>query len=461
MATEKLYWPDPFALTFSGARARLATWTPAGGAAGREHPAQPSVILDRTLFYPESGGQMADVGTLTIAGRTLPVRDVQIDDAGDIHHLLGETPSQLGEIANDLADDLARGSVDVSGAIDRSRRLDHMAQHTAQHALSRALVEVARAETISARLGAGGCTIDVDGGVDDRDLARAEDLVNSVVTGDVTVRQLFPTPEELARIPLRKAPSVDHDVRIIEIEGFDFTPCGGTHCTRTGQIGLVRVVGLERTVLRMRDAEKAKRAGWRVTFHAGRRALDDVRAKDAVLAGLARDFTCGMLDVGAAVGKLQGELKARTDLLATTRGELVELLAERALAAHPPDPSGTTRVVVVRREGGGGGGEGLLSLLRTLAGRLASRPDVVAFCAGTSRGDAAASGAAGEGGSPRSEWIVVVQRGASADFDCGKWVKNTAGAHGGRGGGRPERAEGRLPGSVAIEAIATGAIGGD
>jgi alanyl-tRNA synthetase len=457
MGTEKVYWKDPFALTFSGARARLATWTPAGatGATG-EHGARASIVLDRTLFYPESGGQMADVGTLSLAGRTLHVRDVQIDDDGNIHHLVDEA---LGE----LAEDLTRGAGDVAGQIDRSRRLDHMAQHTAQHALSRALVEVIDAETISARLGAGGCTIDVDcsggGGrgrgcaIEDRDLARAEDLVNSVVTGDVAVRQLFPTREELARMPLRKAPTVDHDVRIIEIEGFDFTPCGGTHCTRTGQIGLVRVVGLERTVLRLRDAEKSKRSGWRVTFHAGRRALDDVRAKEAVLAGLARDFTCGMLDVGAAVGKLQGELKARSDLLATTRGELIELLAERVLAAHPPDPSGTTRVVVLRGDGQGAD----LSMLRTLAGRLASRPDVVAFCA--AKEAAAASGAAGEGGSPRSEWIVVVQRGASADFDCGKWVKNAAGAHGGRGGGRPERAEGRLPGSVALERLVQGPHG--
>jgi alanyl-tRNA synthetase len=451
MATEKLYWRDPFALTFSGARARLATWTPADAAT-----AGPSLVLDRTLFYPESGGQMADTGTLSLAGRTLHVRDVQIDDAGDIHHLVGESPDQLAELAEDLSRG-ARGPIEVAGEIDGKRRFDHMAQHTAQHALSRALVEVVRAETISARLGAGGCTIDVDGAlgaIADRDLARAEDLVNSVVTGDVTVRQLFPTPEELARIPLRKTPTVDHDVRIIEIEGFDFTPCGGTHCTRTGQIGLVRVVGLEKTVLRMRDAEKAKRSGWRVTFHAGRRALDDVRAKEAVLAGLARDFTCGMLDVGAAVGKLQGELKARSDLLATTRGELVELLAERVLAAHPPDPSGTTRVVVLRGESGGGQGTDL-SMLRTLAGRLASRPDVVAFCA--ARESTAASGAAGEGDSPRPEWIVVVQRGASADFDCGKWVKSAAGAHGGRGGGRPERAEGRLPGSVALDRLAIAA----
>jgi alanyl-tRNA synthetase len=423
MATEKLYWKDPFARTFSGARARLATWAPTATGAARA-----SIVLDRTLFYPESGGQMADVGTLSLLGRTLHVQDVQIDDDGAIHHVVDES-------LDELAADLARGTEDVAGEIDASRRLDHMAQHTAQHALSRALVEVARAETVSARLGAGGCTIDVGGGraIEERDLVRAEDLVNSVVTGDVAVRQLFPTPDELARLPLRKAPTVEHDVRVIEIEGFDFTPCGGTHCTRTGQIGLVRVVGLER-----------KKPGWRVTFHAGRRALADVRAKEAVLAALARDFTCGMLDVGAAVGKLQGELKARSDLLATTRGELVEFLAERALAAHPPDPSGTTRIVMVRGDGQGTD----LSMLRTLAGRLASRPDVVAFCAAT---DAAASRAAGEGDSPRSEWIVVVQRGTSADFDCGKWLKDTAGAHGGRGGGRPERAEGRLPGSVGLE----------
>jgi alanyl-tRNA synthetase len=431
MATEKLYWKDPFARTFSGARARLATWA-SGATAG-----QPSIVLDRTLFYPESGGQMADAGTLSLMGRTLHVRDVQIDDDGAIHHLVDES-------LDELAGDLARGTDEVAGEIDASRRFDHMAQHTAQHALSRALIEVARAETVSARLGAGGCTIDVDGGVEDRDLIRAEDLVNSLVTDDVTVRQLFPTREELARLPLRKAPTVDHDVRVIEIEGFDFTPCGGTHCTRTGQIGLVRVVGLER-----------KRPGWRVTFHAGRRALADVRAKEAVLAALARDFTCGMLDVGAAVGKLQGELKARSDLLATTRGELVELLAERTLAAHPPDPSGTTRIVVVRGEEApfGAGApkdkpEADLSMLRTLAGRLASRPDVVAFCAARE-----STAQPGPSQSIKQEWIIVVQRGASADFDCGAWVKGAAGAHGGRGGGRPERAEGRLPGSVALEPL--------
>ncbi len=394
--TDKLYWADPFATTFE------ATARP-GQLGG-----QPTVVLERTLFYPESGGQLSDQGTLLIGARSVAVDDVQIDDAGVIHHRLAEPL--------DVVDGVARGTIDAA------RRRDHMAQHTAQHALSRALVDVARAETVSSRLGASSCTIDVEGGLAERDLARAEDLVNAVVMNDVPVRALFPTPDELAKMPLRRAPKVDHDVRVIEIEGFDLSPCGGTHCTRSGQIGVVRVVGLEKY-----------KGGWRVTFHAGRRALEDARRKEGVLAELARDFTCGLLDVGSAVGKLRSELKARMDTLSTTRGELVELLAERVLAAHPPDPGGTTRIVLVRPRDD-------VPMLRTLAGRLAARPDVVAFCASDERGE--------------EDRAIVVQRGAGVAFDCGAWLKRVAAEHGGRGGGRPERAEGRLPRGLPLEELA-------
>ncbi|HEX3343922.1 MAG TPA: alanyl-tRNA editing protein [Polyangiaceae bacterium] len=394
--TEKLYWADPFATAFD-ATAR------AGELAGR-----PTVVLDRTLFYPESGGQLADQGILVVGARSLRVEDVQVDDAGVIHHSVAEP---LGDLDGP-----------VRGTLDAARRRDHMAQHTAQHALSRALVDVARAETVSSRLGASSCTIDVEGALAERELARAEDLVNAVVMDDVPVRSLFPTPDELAKMPLRRAPKVDHDVRVIEIAGFDLSPCGGTHCTRSGQIGVVRVVGLEKY-----------KGGWRVTFHAGRRAIEDTRRKEAVLAELARDFTCGMLDVGAAVGKLKGELKTRLDALSTTRGELVELLAERVLAAHPPEASGTTPIVLVRPRDD-------VPMLRTLAGRLAARPDVVAFCASAER--------------DHEDWAIVVQRGAGVSFDCGAWLKRVAGQHGGRGGGRPERAEGRLPRGLPLEDLA-------
>ena len=142
-----------------------------------------------------------------------------------------------------------------------------------------------------------------------------------------------------------------------------------------------------------------------------------------MLDALAKTFTCGVLDIGAAVTKLQGELKQRTDALATARGELFELLVKTVLAEHPPDPSGTTLVRVARPDAD-------VAALRSFAGRLAgARGDVVAVCTGLD-----------EGG-----MLVVVQRGATTSFDCGAWLKELAGRTGGRGGGRPERAEGRVP----------------
>jgi alanyl-tRNA synthetase len=410
MPTEKLYWSDPWATTFDAK-------PQAGELGGRR-----SLVLDRTLFYPEAGGQLADTGTLRLAGKTLDVVDVQIDDGGVIHHLLAEADAtDLPRVLDSLNETSADARV-AYGAIDSARRREHMAAHTAQHALSRALVEVARADTISSRLGATACTIDVDGAVTERDLARAEDLVAAVVMDDVPVRALFPTREELARMPLRRAPKVDRDVRVIEIEGFDLSPCGGTHCTRTGQIGVVRVVGLERY-----------KGGWRITFHAGKRALEDARRKEAVLAELAREFTCGLLDVGSAVGKLRADLKARSDALSAARGELVDLLARRTLEEHPPHPRGTTPIVIERPHGD-------LGMLRALAGRLAARGDVVAVCAAPDERNG-------------DERLIVIQRGSSATFDCGNWLKSVAAAHGGRGGGRPDRAEGRLPARLSLEEL--------
>ncbi len=306
--------------------------------------------------------------------------------------------------------------VAVRGEIDATHRRDSMADHTAQHMLSRALLDVARAETVSARLGASTSTIDVNVSmISDADLARAEDLVNAVVRDDARVLASFPTPAELAKMPLRRPPKVATGIRIIEVEGFDFSPCGGTHCTKTGQIGLVRVVATERYKGKLR-----------VTFQAARRALASVRVKDHALASLAKELTCGPLDVGAAVAKLRADLKSKSDALGVARGELALLVAERRLADHPPHPSGTTVIVIDRDHDD-------VAMLRSLAAKLSARADVVAVCLG---GDASASGAV--------DRPVVVQRGASASFDCGAWLKSTTTRFGGRGGGSKDRAEGRM-----------------
>ncbi len=396
MATEKLYWKDPFARTFEASAGRVGEWQ------GR-----PSVVLEQTLFYPEAGGQLADQGQLAVAGRTFPIDDVQVDDDGVIHH--------LGPGIASLHEALASGApLTIRGEIAIDRRRDFMAQHTAQHALSRSLLDVAAAPTVSSRLGANACTIDVDRAeVHERDIAGAEDLVNAIVQDDVPVRALFPTADELAKMDLRRAPKVSANVRIIDIEGFDLSPCGGTHCTRTGQIGYVRVVGVERYKGKIR-----------VSFHAARRALADARAKETVLAALAAELTCGALDVGSAVAKLRSDLKARTDQLSALRGELVDRIAEGAWREHPAAPGETAYVTLARPKDD-------VAMLRALAGRLAAREDVVALCGALD---------------PESgEVVVVAQRGEGVKgFDCGAWLKAAAAKGGGRGGGRPERAEGRL-----------------
>ncbi len=274
--TKKKYWDDPFATTLE-----------TRGAAAASFGGKPSIVLAETIFYPEGGGQLGDTGVLRVGNATVRVEDTQIDDDGTIHHIVERT-TPCAETET------------VSGTIDVARRRDHMAQHTAQHMLSRALLDVAHAPTVSARLGASACTLDVDrAAIADAELGRVEDLVNDVIRSDVTVRALFPTAAELASMDLRRAPKVDAGVRIIDIEGFDLTPCGGTHCTRTGQIGLLRIAGVERYKGKLR-----------VGFNAAARALADVRIKEAALLALAQKLTCGALDVGAAVAKLQGDSQA-------------------------------------------------------------------------------------------------------------------------------------------------------
>ncbi|MBS2016161.1 MAG: alanyl-tRNA editing protein [Deltaproteobacteria bacterium] len=405
-ATEKLYWKDASTHAFETTGATLAS------SAGK-----PSVVLPRSIFYPEGGGQLGDTGRLTIGTTLIAIADTQIDEVGAIHHVV------VGELPSDISPDAV-----VHGAVDVARRRDHTVQHTAQHALSRALLEAARASTVSARLGATACTIDVDrASLSDADLHRAEDLVNGVVTSDVAVTTSFPTPEELASLDLRKQPNVEKSaagVRIVTIEGFDVTPCGGTHCTRTGQIGQIRIA----------KTEKYK-GMTRITFHAGARALADARANDAILGAIAAELTCGRDDAFGAIAKLRAEGKAARERLEAARGELAELLA-RALLEPLREAQGPHVVSVVRPKDD-------LAGLRALAGELAKDARVAALVGGADEGT--------------GEVVLVVARGKDAKLDCGAFVQAQARARGGRGGGRPERAEGRFPRGTSVEVLAAAA----
>jgi alanyl-tRNA synthetase len=381
--TPRLYYDDPLLLSF---RARVVAHAQYGGA--------PSVVLDRTAFYPEAGGQMADRGLLG----GVAVTDVQADDAGVVHHVLGGELPPIG--------------AEIDGAIDKDRRRMHMSLHTGQHMLSRGLLDVVGGETVSSRLGESACTIDLDiAKADERELARAEDLTNSVIDDDVTIRSYFPAAGELAALPLRRAPKVEDNVRVVQIGTFDVSPCGGTHCLRSAQVGLVRITNVERYKGKVR-----------VTFTAGPRARRELGELADILKGLGRDLTCGPGEVGTALAKLRRDLTDSREALGQVRARLAEAAATRLLA------TGAEQVVQLFDDLDADG-------IRMVAKRL------------NEAGRVAILGAAGENGVH-----VLVARPTGSSFDCGAFLKRLAQAAGGRGGGSPERAEGRLPPGATLNA---------
>jgi alanyl-tRNA synthetase len=409
--TERLHYDDPLLLRFT---ARVAAHAAHPFAPGSQVPPRPggslAVVLDRTAFYPESGGQMADRGALSGAS----VVDVQVDAAGVVHHLL-EPGAPLPAVGTE-----------VTGTIDKARRRAHMALHTGQHMLSRALVNVAGAATVSSRLGETACTLDTDREtLDDRAVAEAEAMVNALIDDDVAVRAYFPAETELAALDLRAAPKVKGAIRVIAVGDFDLCPCGGTHCTRTAQVGLLRVSGTERYKGKVR-----------LFFSAGPRARKELWADAELLRDLGRDLTCGPQDLPSAIERLRREMTGAREALGRVRGHLAEALAAEIVLRSTPGASGPFIAVLE---------DASPELLRAVAGRLTVAPEAVAMLAGRTP----------EGLS------VLVARGSESRFDCGAFLKKAAEHGRGRGGGRPSLAEGRLPGEATWEEVVAAVLGDD
>jgi len=234
--TERLYYTDPYTTEFD-----------AHIVGAEAHEGRPAVVLDRTAFYPTSGGQPFDTGQLG----GVAVVDVVDRDDGTILHVI-ERELQAGP---------------VRGRIDWTRRFEHMQQHTGQHVLSAAFERVVGARTESFHLGSVSSTIDLGRMVSAGEIDRAEDEANRVVWEDRPVTIRFADAEEAAKLPLRKEPARTGRLRLIDVENFDISACGGTHVARTGAIGMIAIAGSERV-----------RGGTRVEFLCGVRALRGYRA---------------------------------------------------------------------------------------------------------------------------------------------------------------------------------------
>jgi alanyl-tRNA synthetase len=307
----------------------------------------------------------------------------------------------------------------VTGEIDWTRRRQHMAQHTAQHLLSGALLDRAQAATVSARLGESALTIDVARDrVPDAELAAAEDLANDVIDDDLAIRAWFPDPDELARLELRRDPKVDANIRVVAIGEFDFSPCGGTHCARTSQLGALRITGAERY-----------KGMTRVTFTAARRGRAELFSRDQVLRGLASQFSCGPAEVPAAVEKLRRDADAAGTELIQLRSRLATSILEQLIARV-----GGTGAVIAEVPGDA-------ELLRSIAAKLTGAGRDALLCAPDTSGAS-----------------VVLMRAPGSGIDCAAVWKQLAARFGGRGGGRPDRAEGRLAQAVTEWAATVSAL---
>lgn len=376
---ERLYYADPYLTRFEARVVERLTWE------GR-----PAVVLDRTAFYPTSGGQPADRGTLSGVG----VVDVVVrDEDGAILHLLegDRLPDQ------------------VTGEIDWARRFDHMQQHTGQHLLSAACERLLDADTVSFHLGAEVSTIDLNRPrIPSEAIEEVEDLVNRVIWEDRPVTTRFVPADEVAGLPLRRPPQVEGPIRLVEVADFDLNPCGGTHVARTGEIGLLKVLRLD-----YRGEET------RVEFVCGGRALRDYRRKNRLVHRLSSMLTVGQDELEEAIARLQESLKAARRELRAVREELAEGLAERLLRSAPP---GSPRIVWAVLEGYEPAD------LRSLAQRMIATPDTVVLLAAV-----------------RERTHLCVARSEGLEVDAPTLLRSVCDLLGGKGGGRPHFAQGSAP----------------
>lgn len=376
MTTERLYYADSYTLSFEADVLEVTA-----------HGERPALVLNRTYFYPEGGGQPADRGTLN-GVRVLDVQTRPSDRA--VLHVL-EAPLQARR---------------VTGEIDGERRRDFRLHHSGQHILSQALERIAAAHTLSVHMSEASMTIDVDRvDIAPEEWEAVENLANRIVLEDRPVRAWFPKPKELAALNIRKLPEVEGKVRVVDVGGFDLTACGGTHVARTGEIGVIKVVKAER-----------RGTSTRLEFKCGERALSDYRAKNDVANRLAASLTVGYWELPEALARWQEQNRALQSELKAARERLASYEAA-ALLAEAPQRAGYR---LVARAFARSADE-----VRLLAQALTAEAGVVALL-----------GAAGE----RAQLIFA--RSPDLSLDVQPLLKKALEVLGGRGGGRPNLAQG-------------------
>jgi len=376
MSSERLYYADAYLVEFDAVVRDVL-----------KQDERWKITLDRSAFYPTSGGQPYDTGTLGDA----QVLDVFDQEDGTVGHLVDR--------------ELEKNSR-VRGHIDWTRRFDHMQQHSGQHLLSAAFEREAAAKTVSFHLGTSSATIDLDKELSAGEISRVEEAANRVLWEDREVCVKFVTAHEAAKLPLRKDPARSGELRIIEIKDYDLSACGGTHVRRTGAIGIVSVAGFERF-----------KGGLRVEFVCGFRALQSHRSLKGAVAGGVRLLSVLPDDLPAAIERLQATSRSQQK----SQDALYDRLAghEAAALAATGEKVGAVTVVAAAVSGWDANG------LKKLGSRIAAGPGVLAALI-----------------TSESPSAVVVSRSSEVPIDAGVVLEKLIDRFGGKGGGKGPMAQG-------------------
>src|SRR5271163_218021 len=401
--TDRLYYHDSFLYDFDAEVHEVA-----------ESPC-PALVLDRTAFYPTSGGQVFDTGWITTGDSggdskdpdsRLRVSEVADREDGKVVHYIEATK------------DIKPGTR-IHGQIDASRRRDHMQQHSGQHVLSAAFIRLFDLHTVSFHMADDYCSIDLDTPVLTKEqVESAERLANDIILENHAVDIRFVTRDEATQLGLRKVPATERDeLRLIDIRDVDLTACGGTHVQQTGQIGCVL----------LRKFEKV-RQGWRVEFVAGQRGVTTARRDFTTLTETAWLFSAHIYDVPQQARKSLEEIRSLRKQAEQSQEELAAAQAA-ALLAETPETAG--RKIVVRTFA-----EREMSLVKLLAQKLTRlSSNAVALLATTS---------------PQPSLVFAQSPGQP--FDMGSLLKETLAKLGGRGGGSKDMAQGGVAKTDGIDA---------
>ena len=380
--TDRLYYTDPYACDFE------AIVTDRAEDSRR-------IYLDRTAFYPTSGGQLFDTGELG----GVRVRDV-VDEGDRIAHLLD---------ARLVADR-------VSGRVDWPRRFDHMQQHTGQHLLSAVLADLLGHRTVAVHFGNESSTLDLDAGsLTPEETQLVEEKANEIIVQNRPVEISFEDAEQAEG--LRKASERKGTIRIITIRGLDRSACGGTHVRATGEIGSLLIRKVERV-----------RKGSRVEFLCGSRANRRARADYSLITRLANDLSAAAEELPQLIAGQRDELKRATALVRDMEDKLDLSRARELYTACQPETTGLRRVTV--RED-----QASLESLRGLGQAVTSMPLAV-FVAAVSNPPA-----------------VLLATSVDTGIDAGALLKSLLASVGGRGGGSARLAQGMVPGRAQLETL--------